>query len=241
VEWPPRHDVPADQVPQIRAQLLEELGLPGHLKIGLGVDRLDYTKGITERLLAIERLLEIHPELVGKFVFIQIAAPSRSQIPSYQDLESEVRELATRINFRFQRPDAEPPILLRIAHHDSAEVFRYYRTADVCLVTSLHDGMNLVAKEYVSSRSDLGGMLVLSTFTGAASEMLDALLVNPYDIDQTAGAIYHALMMEPAERLQRNQRLRETVSTKNVYAWAAHFLGEVHRIAMRRDPVRAAS
>ncbi len=167
------------------------LGLPdGHL-LGVGVDRMDYTKGILERFMAVERMLELHPELVGRFSFIQIAAPSRSALEEYQAFEARVRALAERINQRFTR-DGRPAIILKAEHHEPDEVNRYYRAADVCMVTSLHDGMNLVAKEFVAARDDERGVLVLSQFTGAAHELHEALIVNPYHVEQTAEALYQA-------------------------------------------------
>jgi len=230
IEWPPKYDATVEEIAATRSALLEELAVPQDMLIGVGVDRMDYTKGIGERLLAVERMLEKNPELVGKFVFIQISAPSRTHIPRYQQLDLEVRELALRINTRFHRPGYEP-IMLRIAHHDAAEVFRFYRAADVCLVTSLHDGMNLVAKEYVAARRDLGGALVISDFTGAARELTDAFIVNPYDIEQTADALYKALTQTEEEGKQRMAHMRTIISEHNVYDWAAQFLTEVHRIS----------
>ena len=235
VEWPSKHQLAPEQFAQNRAELLEELSLPNDTILGLGVDRLDYTKGIVERLLAVEKMLERHPELVGKFVFIQIAAPSRTHIKRYKELETEVREHADRINFRFHRDNYEP-IVLKIEHHSSGEVFRFYRAANVCIVTSLHDGMNLVAKEYIASREDGEGALVLSSFTGAGREIKDALIVNPYDIEETADAIFHGLTMSDEERRGRMKRMRELVSSHNVYSWAAEFLAEIHAISEHKNP-----
>ena len=149
------------------------------------MDRLDYTKGIEERLLSVERLLERVPALRGRFTFVQLAAPSRSVIARYQQLDESVEHLASRINERFQ-DGAYRPIVLRRAHHEPPDVFRYYRAADVCYVSSLHDGMNLVAKEFVAARDDERGALVLSQFNGAAGELTEALIVNPYDLDEGA-------------------------------------------------------
>jgi trehalose 6-phosphate synthase len=234
IEWPPRHDVPAAEIPRIRREVLEELHLPADALLALGVDRVDYTKGIVERFLAVERMLELHPELVGRFVLLQVGAPSRTHIKRYQDLNSEVQEVADRINWKFRKPGYEP-IALRLAHHDASEVFRFYRAADTCLVTSLHDGMNLVAKEYIAARSDEGGALVLSSFTGAASELKEAFIVNPYDVDETAETVFRAVSLRPDERQARMARLRQTVASNNVYAWAAQFLSEIHEIA-QPDP-----
>jgi trehalose 6-phosphate synthase len=219
-----------EEIPQIRRVLLDEIGLPQNALVGIGVDRLDYTKGIIERFLAVERLLEKYPEFVGRFVFIQIGAPSRTQIKRYQDFNSEVQEITNRINWRFGQENYQP-IVLRMNHHDAAEVFRFYRASELCYVSSLHDGMNLVAKEYIASRTDEKGVLVLSSFTGASKELKDALIVNPYDVEENADALYRALKMSPDEQRYRMQRMRAVVSNNNVYNWAAQFLNEVHRIA----------
>ncbi|HSD72026.1 MAG TPA: trehalose-6-phosphate synthase, partial [Thermoanaerobaculia bacterium] len=167
LEWPVRWARKAPPSPESRKSVFEELHLEPDALLGLGVDRLDYTKGIEERMLAVERLLERFPAFVGRFTFVQLAAPSRTVIKRYQDLNSRVEQLALRINERFGR-DGYRPIILRRAHHEPPTVFRYYRAADVCYVSSLHDGMNLVAKEFVSAREDERGVLVLSQFTGAA-------------------------------------------------------------------------
>jgi len=170
-----------------RVTLFRELGVEG-LFLGVGVDRVDYTKGILERFLAIERLMEKHPVYREKFVFVQIGAPSRTHIKRYHDLLAEVEAEAERINWRFQTGKWKPIVFLK-RQHSHTEIDRYYRTADLCLVTSLHDGMNLVAKEFVAARHDEQGVLILSRFTGAARELRDAVAVNPYDIEQTAEAI----------------------------------------------------
>jgi trehalose 6-phosphate synthase len=185
----------------------------------VGVDRVDYTKGILERFLAVERFLEKWPSYQGKFTFIQIGAPSRTRIKRYDDLLIEVESEAQRINTRFQSGKWRPIVLLK-RQHSHQEIARFYRAADLCLVTSLHDGMNLVAKEFLAARSDERGVLILSQFTGAARELRDALLVNPYDIDQTADAIRTALEMEPEEKQLRVQRMRKIIEEHNIYRWA---------------------
>lgn len=234
VEWPPNYDIPIEEFGREKEALFSELGLPMDIRVGLGVDRVDYTKGLVERLESVERLLDRHPELVGRLVFIQIGAPSRTTIRRYQDLNAELVEMAEKINRKFEGRGGPPPVLLRLTHHNPPDIYRYYRAADFCFVSSLHDGMNLVAKEYVAARKDLGGALVLSTFAGASRELLDALLVNPYDIDECANALHHALVMSDGERRQRMERLRAVVTEKNVYAWAGSLLGEIHRIARRK-------
>ncbi|OFZ18620.1 MAG: hypothetical protein A2X94_01640 [Bdellovibrionales bacterium GWB1_55_8] len=234
VEWPPRYDLALPEFELEKQNLLEELNLPKDVKIGIGVDRVDYTKGLVERLRSVEKLLDRHPEWVGKFVFIQIGAPSRTHIKRYQDLNAELQELADHINWKFGAADV-PPILLKLAHHNAPELYRYYRAADLCFVSSLHDGMNLVAKEYVSARADNRGTLVLSSFTGASRELTDALIVNPYDIDECAEALHLALSMPEQEMQHRMERLRSVVSEKNVFAWAGAFLTEIHRIAGQKE------
>ncbi len=240
IDWPSKQAFPAEQIPAVRSQLLDELAIPSEAIVAVGVDRMDYTKGIVERLCAVERLLEQHPELIGRFVFIQISAPSRTHIQRYQELDIEVRELSLRINRRFGRESYEP-ILLRVEHHSEQEVFRFYSAADLCVVTSLHDGMNLVAKEFVAARTDLGGALILSSFTGAARELKDAYVVNPYDLDNTADAIYRALISSREERRVRMSRMRELISRNNIYDWAINFLVEVHKISDRKQVVLGAA
>jgi trehalose 6-phosphate synthase len=223
IAWPPEGEMLAKSVAQCRADVREANGLPAGQLIGIGVDRLDYTKGIMERFRAVERLLESNPEWVGRFSFIQIAAPTRTGIEEYQNHESQVRALATRINERFGR-GVSPPIVLRVEHHEPSEVYEYYRAADCCFVSSLHDGMNLVAKEFVAARDDERGVLILSQFTGAARELPEALTVNPYDADQCAAALHLALTMPAAEQRDRMRLMRGLVAEFNVYRWAGRML-----------------
>jgi len=208
-----------------QAELLNGMGVEA-LYLGLGVDRVDYTKGIVERLLGVERFLEKYPQYQEKFSFVQIGAPSRTNIKRYHDFLEEVQATAERINARFRR-DQWQPVIFRARHHSHAEVERFYRAADVCLVTSLHDGMNLVAKEYIASRHDEEGMLVLSPFTGAARELPDALIANPYDTERLADAIFQALDMDPRERRQRMRHMRRAVQQNNVYRWAGDLIGHL--------------
>lgn len=212
-------------VERVHSELHRELGIEGkHLLVG--VDRMDYTKGIVERLLAIEHLLEEHPWYLERIVFAQIAAPSRTRIPSYAGLRTQVQETVERINRRFESSGWRPVILIeRQCSHE--EVKRYYKAADICLVTSLHDGMNLVAKEYLAARTDCDGVLILSRFAGAAQELRDALLVNPYDVQQVAEAIRTGLEMSPGERRLRMERMRQQVKEHNVYRWASNVLTDV--------------
>jgi alpha,alpha-trehalose-phosphate synthase [UDP-forming] len=197
--------------------------------LGVGVDRVDYTKGIPERFRGIERFLELNPSYQRRFTFVQIAAPSRTNIDRYQQLLDEVTNEANRINTRFQAGRWMPILLLK-KHHSHEEITRFYRAASVCLVTALHDGMNLVAKEFVASRDDDRGVLILSTFAGAAQELSDALLVNPYDVQQVAGAILRALEMPGEEQGTRMQHMRANVREYNVYRWAANLLSDLTEI-----------
>jgi trehalose 6-phosphate synthase len=232
IEWPLTSKTMEKPVAQCRADVRAKNGLAPDTVIGVGVDRLDYTKGILERFLAVERLLEIDPLWIGKFVFVQIAAPSRSSIDEYHDFEARVRAEARRINERFAGK-GRAPILLRVEHHDPDEVYEYYRASDVCIVSSLHDGMNLVAKEFVAARDDERGVLILSQFTGASRELPEALIVNPYDIDQCAAALRAALVMPPAEQRDRMRSMRGLVQDFNVYRWAGRMLLDAGQMRMR--------
>jgi trehalose 6-phosphate synthase len=233
IEWPSRWAQASAPVAECRARVFEELGVPHDGLLGLGIDRLDYTKGIEERLLAVERLLEKRPDLVGRFVFAQLAAPSRTRIARYQELNDVVERTAARINERFGKPGYRPVGLLR-AHHEPPTVYRYYRAADLCYVSSLHDGMNLVAKEFVAARDDERGVLIVSCFTGAARELTEALIVNPYDLDEASAALAAALDMSPREQTMRMRALRAVVSELNVYRWAGRMLVDAASVR-RRD------
>ncbi|HEY2461612.1 MAG TPA: trehalose-6-phosphate synthase [Candidatus Acidoferrum sp.] len=210
------------------AAVCEELGIDASL-LGVGVDRIDYTKGILERFRGIERFLEMRPEYQRRFTFLQIGAPSRTNIDRYQQLTQEIVAEADRINTRFQAGRWKPIVLLK-KHHSHKEIDRYYRAASLCMVTSLHDGMNLVAKEFVASREDDRGVLILSTFAGAALELTDALLVNPYDVQQLAAALQRGLEMPVEEQTQRMSRMRNSVRENNVYRWAANLLSDLTEI-----------
>ena len=232
IQWPPPWQESQPGISDCRAYVQRSLNIKDHCLIGLGVDRLDYTKGILERLRAVECLLENHPDMIGRFCFVQIAAPSRAVLEEYQMFDARVRALASQINLRFASP-GYLPIHLKIEHHEPEDVNRYYRAADVCLVTSLHDGMNLVSKEYVAARDDEEGVLVLSRFTGAAHELYEALIVNPYHIEQTADALYQALTMPVFEQQARMRSMRSMVRDFNVYRWAARMLLDAARIRQR--------
>src|SRR3984957_2249428 len=208
-----------------RSTLLKNLDVEA-LFLGVGVDRLDYTKGILERFLAIERFLEKYPRYLGQFRFVQIGAPTRTHLKPYHDLEAEIEAEAGRINWRFQK-DKWKPIVLLNRQHSHREIEPYYKSADLCLVTSLHDGMNLVAKEFVAARNDESGVLILSIFTGAARELRDALPVNPYDVDQTAEAIRVALEMDPDQKQERMQHMRRAIREHNIYEWAGNLIAKL--------------
>jgi trehalose 6-phosphate synthase len=208
-----------------RVGMLRALGVEAAM-MGVGVDRIDYTKGIPERFRALETFFEKHASYVGRFTFVQIGAPSRTNIRRYHDLMEEVTDEAERINRRF-RSNGWRPILFLPRHHSHSQILPYYRAADLCLVTSLHDGMNLVAKEYVAANNDERGVLILSRFAGASHELADALLVNPYDTEGLADAIYKALAMAPEERRARMARMRAYVREHNVYRWAGTLIAEL--------------
>ncbi|OGU14077.1 MAG: trehalose-6-phosphate synthase [Geobacteraceae bacterium GWC2_53_11] len=232
IQWPPPWQGELPPVEQTKAEILAELGLPSDYLLGVGVDRMDYTKGILERFNAVERMLELHPELVGRFSFIQIAAPSRSVLEEYRAFEARLYALEKRINERFSR-DGRKAIILKAEHHEPDQVNRYYRAAQVCMVTSLHDGMNLVAKEYIAARDDERGVLVLSQFTGAANELYEALIVNPYHVEQTAEALYQGLTMPEYEQQERMRSMRAQVRDFNVYRWAGRMLLDAARVRQR--------
>ncbi len=233
IAWPPDEEMLQTSVPDCRSGIRRLNDLPPEQLLGVGVDRLDYTKGIVERFYAIERLLERNPAWVGRFTFVQIAAPTRSGIDEYQHHEAQVRAAATRINGRFAR-HGPPLIVLKVEHHEPRQVYEYFRAADLCFVSSLHDGMNLVAKEFVAARDDERGVLILSQFTGAARELPEALIVNPYDADQCAAALQLALTMPTSEQRDRMRLMRGLVSEFNVFRWAGRMLLDA-AVMRRRD------
>jgi trehalose 6-phosphate synthase len=232
IEWPVHwlDSVPA--VAECRASVRRELGIPDDALLGVGVDRLDYTKGIEERLLAVDALLDRHAEFRGRFVFVQLAAPSRTKIPRYRELNERVEAVAGEVNQKWADGDYRP-IVLRRAHHEPASVFRYFRAANLCYISSLHDGMNLVAKEFVAARDDELGVLVLSQFTGAARELTEALIVNPYDLQQAGDALAAALVMPASEQRERMRSMRRMVSEFNVYRWAGRMLIDAAELRRR--------
>jgi len=204
------------------------LGLPGHVKIIVGVDRFDYTKGIPERFAAYERFLESTPKWLGQVVFIQIAAPSREHIDDYQTLHNQTTQQVEDINRRFGTPEV-PAIILRDHFHNHEQINALFRAADVCIVSSLHDGMNLVCKEFIAARDDELGVLLLSQFTGASRELPEALSINPYHREGMAVAIRQALEMPPSEQRERMANMRATVCDANVFRWAGRMLSDASR------------
>ena len=199
-------------------------GLSADSIVGVGVDRLDYTKGIPERLEAIDRVLTRRPNLRGRFTFVQIAVPSRSELKSYGALESEVDRAVAAVNARHAVPGGAVPIYYHKAALGLSELVALFRMAHFCIVSSLADGMNLVAKEFVAARDDEDGVLVLSAMAGAAEELREALLINPYDVVGFAAAIDRAIAMDPEERAVRMRAMRRIVAGRNVFSWASDIL-----------------
>lgn len=232
IAWPSKALETQPSVEDSRRAIRKSFGLSEDSMLALGIERFDYTKGILDRMQSIDLLLQNYPSWKGRFTFIQVAAPTRSKLPSYNALQHDARELAAEINARHSE-DGYQPIRLIIRHHEPAEVFALFRAADVCIVSSLHDGMNLVAKEFVAARDDERGVLVLSSFTGASREMSEALMVNPYDASQMADALDAALRMPLSEQRERMRLMRQQVREQNVYRWAGRMLIDAARIRQR--------
>ncbi|MEW6707145.1 MAG: trehalose-6-phosphate synthase [Pseudomonadota bacterium] len=238
IEWPgPDEAARWPSVQDCRRAVAQRPGLPTGARIAVGVDRFDYTKGILERLHAVERLLEKYPQWVGSFSLVQVAAPTRSSLEEYQAFQDRIQRVTARINERFGRPGYQPVHLLA-QHHEHAALLELFRAADVCVVTSLHDGMNLVCKEFVAARDDEHGVLLLSRFAGAARELNEALIVNPYHVEETADALHRALTMPEAEQRERMASLRMTVREFNVFRWAGRMLADAGRSRLR-DRIQA--
>ena len=241
IEWPSRWAAAAPPVAECRRLVRSELGIEKDAPMMLAVDRLDYTKGIEERLAAIRRLLARGNATVARPVFVQVAAPTRTRIERYQHLAERVRAQVAAINERFGDPRYQPVVFLE-RHVEPSEVFRLYRAADACHVNSLDDGMNLVAKEFVAARDDGQGVLLLSRFAGAARELAEAILVNPCDIDHVADAIADALTLPALEQTRRMQAMRRHLADRNVFRWAGDLLldaAAVRGIGAGEDPVAA--
>ncbi len=233
IEWPPRWLQALPDIQQSRRAVRERFGIAEHVTLGLGVERWDFTKGVIERCLALELLLEHNPRLRGQVTLLQIAAPSRSKLPAYQALQRTTQAEVERINARFATAEWKPIVLIG-RHQPPEQVFELYRAADFCIVNSLQDGMNLVAKEFVAARDDEDGVLILSTFTGAARELVEAILINPFDVAETAAAIRRALEMPREQRQMRMQLMRRTIKENNVYRWAGRMLTDAARIRQRQ-------
>jgi len=233
IAWPPAPLAHARPIEEARENARVRHGLPRGHRLGIGVDRLDYTKGIIERCNAVARLMEREPQWVGRFTFVQIAAPSRGTIGDYQDYAERVHKRVDEINARFPNA-AHPPIILLHEHHEPDSVYEYLRAADVCMVSSLHDGMNLVAKEYIACHDDDSGVLILSQFAGASRELPEALIVNPYDAEQCAQALGVALSMPTEEKRARMRLMRNIIREFNVYRWAGRMLLDAAAMHQRK-------
>jgi trehalose 6-phosphate synthase len=238
IEWPLALLESLPPVAECRRKVRKKYGLAETVKLCVGVERLDYTKGILDRLRALEELLERHPEWIGRLALLQVAAPSRGALPAYRHLHEECLRYADDLNRRFGR-SGYLPVVMAAEHHSQDRVYEIYRAADLCLVTSLHDGMNLVAKEFVASRDDEQGVLLLSTFAGASKELLEALIVNPYDVATMADTLQQALTMPTEEQRSRMRRMREIVRDNNVYRWAGSMLLDAARLRKRGEMERA--
>jgi trehalose 6-phosphate synthase len=234
IEWPPRWLKHLPDAAGCRRAVRERFGIGDGVSLGLGVERWDFTKGIIERFHALESLLDNNPKLRGKITLLQIAAPSRSQLPAYQELQRRTLEEVDRVNGKFAERGWQPIVLIG-EHREPLQIFELYRAVDFCLVNSLHDGMNLVAKEFVAARDDEDGVLILSTFAGASRELPEAVLINPFDVTETAAAMLTAIGMERDERRNRMSLMRRTVKENNVYRWAGRMLVDAARIRQRQS------
>jgi trehalose 6-phosphate synthase len=231
-----------DQLPveQAHAGVRARYGLSPETKVAIGVERFDYTKGILDRMRAVDALLRNYPEWRGIFVLLQIAAPTRSELAIYRDLQMEAKNLAQSINETHQTGDWKPIILIA-EHHEPYEVFELYRAADICIVSSLHDGMNLVAKEFAAARDDESGVLILSSFAGASRELSEALLVNPFDPHSMGETLHQALLMPRSEQAQRMRVMRDHIRTRNVYRWAGKMLLDAEQLRKKQRIVQIAA
>jgi trehalose 6-phosphate synthase len=233
IAWPPAALEGMPAAAECRRAVFERLGLTPDVRLAVGVERFDYTKGILDRMRAVDSFLQAHPEWRGRFTFYQAAAPTRSKLSSYRLVQEQAEELARQINERHAGYGC-PAITLSIRHHEPAEVFELFRAADLCIVSSLHDGMNLVAKEFVAAREDELGVLILSSFAGASRELSEALIVNPYDANGMGATIAQALAMPEAEQRERMHLMREIVKSRNVYRWAGQMLLDASRLRKKR-------
>jgi len=228
-----------DDFEKIKSDLVQEFHLRDR-QLLLGLDRIDYTKGIPERIYAIDRLFEKHPELIEKVLFLQVGTLSRIHLDKYKALNDEINALVERVNWRHATDDWSPVIFIR-GNMPAFKLRVLYRMAQVCIVSSLHDGMNLVAKEFVCAHGDEEGVLILSQFAGSASELTEAVLINPYDSEQFSDSIYQALSMPEEERRKRMAKMRGTVRENNIYHWAGKFLSGLLKIEFKENVPRLMS
>jgi trehalose 6-phosphate synthase len=233
IEWPPAALEEQPPIRQCRANVRKRLGLSEDCKIVVGIERFDYTKGVLDRLRGVESLLTSHPEWIGKFSLVQAAAPTRSKLPAYRKLQEDSIALAEEINSKYAWA-GQKPISLVIRHHEPGEVFELFRAADACVVSSLHDGMNLVAKEFVAARDDEMGVLLLSSFAGASRDLSEAIIINPYDAQSLGEAIHQSLTMPATEQHERMKSMRDQVRSRNVYRWAGQILLDASRIRKKQ-------
>ena len=240
IDWPPAALALQKPIEDCRRAVRERLGLPADTKIAVGIERFDYTKGVLDRIRAVDTLLEMHPEWRGKFVLVQAAAPTRSKLATYKGLQDEALTLAEEINAKYAGAK-QAPIRLIIRHHEPDEVFELFRAADVCIVSSLHDGMNLVAKEFIAARDDERGVLMLSNFAGASRELAEAVIINPYDAHATGEALHAALTMPESEQHERMRLMRSYVSSRNVYRWAGRMLLDASLLRKKQRVMEIAS
>ncbi len=223
--------IESSAVRQAQNNLVEEFNLTNR-RVMIGLDRIDYTKGILERLWAVDLLLEKHPEFRKQIVFLQIGVLSRLHLAKYKALNDQINAVVEGINWKYATEDWKPVIFIR-DNYSLIKLLALYRISEVGIVSSLHDGMNLVAKEYVSSRNDEQGVLVLSQFTGAARELTDAILINPYDQEGFAEGIYQALTLSEEERKKRMIRMREVIATQNIFRWAGKIISDLLRFEFK--------
>lgn len=233
IEWPPAGLSGQKSIASCRENVRRRLKLPSETRLVIGVERFDYTKGILDRMRGVDAFLDSHPQWRGRFLLVQIAAPTRSKLPSYAALQSEAERLAQEINAKHACNGVQP-INLIARHHEPHEVFEYFRAADACVISSLHDGMNLVAKEFVAARDDECGVLLLSHFAGASRELPEALLINPYDPQDFSDAFAKALAMPASEQRERMKLMRAIVRSRNVYRWAGQMLLDASLLRKRR-------
>jgi trehalose-6-phosphate synthase len=238
IEWPPVGFKNQPNASECRRQIFEKYGFDEDTRLCAGVERLDYTKGIVDRFMALDQFFQKNPDWLGRLVFLQIAAPSRGTLAAYQQLHRQCLDYVDEFNRRYGN-DRYKPIILLDEYHNQEDICRVYRAADICVVSSLHDGMNLVAKEFVATRDDEQGVLILSTFAGASRELLDALIVNPYDPSAVGEALLRGLTMPAEEQRDRMRRMREVVRSNNVYRWAGSMLLDAARLRKRNEAYEA--